>query len=139
MYQTQFLVPGTVLSVPTEWRGVWVTHFGIVTDRYEGGERTVIAGSKRFGQVVEQRFSEFLDGQKHRVVEWYGNLPPSTVVARARASIGRKWKLLSQNCEHLVRDFHGLVPRSPQVDQAIAGLILAVGVVALVYVLMRAR
>lgn len=84
-------------------------HVGIAT-----GEGTVISASKRWGRVAEESPEAFSGGRRIYAKGFPGTLAPDAVVARARGLIGRRYDLVTNNCEHVVRHAHGLPRRSPQ-------------------------
>ena len=104
------------------WKGFF-WHLGIAT-----GEGTVVTTTPRHGTHERSERTFAKDGPvQDRGLR--GALPPETVVAKARARIGRPYSLLRDNCEHLVCAAHGLKPQSPQVQTwAALGLLVAAGV-----------
>lgn len=120
------LIPGTVVSTmigPIE-------HFGIVSDRFDGGIPRIISNSKKTGCVSEEPAKIFTNGKKVRVHTFRGNLSSYTVIARARSLIGSNYNLLNWNCEHFIRWGHGLKPESPQIKSA---LFISVAVLAICF------
>lgn len=85
---------------------------------------TVIANSRKHGRVVEYSLEEFSEGKDVFTHGRFGNLGPMEIESRARSQLGRRYDLLSFNCEHFVRYAHGVPPVSKQVLGAIA---LAIG------------
>lgn len=111
--------PGSVVAIQLPF----YRHFGIVTDRFWQGERTVISNSWKAGGVVEQPIAEFCDGLSIMDVTYPGLLTAQIVVRRATSRLGEKYSLLTWNCEHLFRFAHGLTPSSPQIGaMLLAGL-----------------
>ena len=108
--------PGDVLAVDF---GLYA-HVGVLSDRLD--ERTdeplVFSSTWRRGAIHEEPISEFAQGRPVVRVGYPGALPRATVVSRARALVGRPWNLLWDNCEHFVREAHGLRRISPQVRTA---------------------
>lgn len=115
------LMPGTVVSVPL--LGVF-RHKGIVSDRFHNGEPMVISNSPNAGGVTEEPWDAFASGNPVTVEGYPSNLPPRTVVQRARARIGSRYQLFNWNCEHLVSYAHGQQPATPQVAAVVALAIL---------------
>ncbi len=113
--------PASVLAV----RFGPVTHVGLASDRLHNWEPTVISSSFKRGCVIEEPLSAFAEGKKVELVGYPGCLHPHEVLRRARAELGRPWRLFD-NCEHFVHRAHGLEPRSPQLATAML-LVLAVG------------
>lgn len=110
------LNPGDVIGV----RVGPVTHVGIVSDRYVGGEPLVISNSHRAGGVAEEPLSVFRGGYQLVSVPQSSTIARWQIPARARQMLGSRWNLFSWNCEHFVHWASGLKPRSPQLDQASA-------------------
>jgi len=120
-----FYPPGAVVAVSP----LIATHFGIATDR-----GTVIANSKRKHCVCEETVEEFSGGWPIRVVGYLGNLGAAEVLNRARSLLGRPYDLLGFNCEHFVRQTHGLKPKSSQIRTA---LVLGVAVAVAAFLARR--
>lgn len=115
------LMPGTVVSVP--FLGVF-RHKGIVSDRFHNGEPMVISNSPNAGGVTEQPWDRFASGNQVTVEGYPSNLPPRTVVQRARERIASRYQLFNWNCEHLASYAHGQQAASPQVAAVVALAIL---------------
>lgn len=115
------LTPGTVVGA----RLGLITHVGIVTDRYAGGQPMVISNSMRSGRVEEEPLRIFQGGFPLVPVTQPALVPASEVLSRARQKLGTRWDLLSWNCEHFVHWAFGQDPKSPQLR---AGLISSVAV-----------
>lgn len=111
---------GTTVQI---WVGV-IRHFGIISDRFDGGEPMVISSSLRSGEVAEESMRTFAQGRKVHPVGYLGDLPPHQVIARARSALGSKWKLFTANCEHFVYWVHGQPLRSPQLAMAMSLVVL---------------
>lgn len=109
----QNLMPGTVIGV----RIGPFTHCGVFT-----GMGTVVTSSLGLGGVAEITLADFLMGRRPDSLAYLGDLDPGTVVSRARSMIGRPYRLLEFNCEHLARWAHGIKPSSPQVVVALCAL-----------------
>jgi hypothetical protein len=114
-------MPGTVVSVP--FLGVF-RHKGIVSDRFHNGAPMVISNSPNAGGVTEEPWDVFASGNQVTVEGYPSNLPPCTVVQRARARIGSRYQLFNWNCEHLVLYAHGQQPATPQVAAVVTLAIL---------------
>lgn len=106
------LAPGVIVAV---WVApVW--HEGIVSDRRDAdGVPLVISCSRRAGAAREEPWGTFAPaGCAIAVIGYPSSLAPRTVLARARAGLGRPWTP-ARNCEHFARAAHG-DPESPSVD-----------------------
>lgn len=106
------LAPGVIVAV---WVApVW--HEGIVSDRRgEDGLPLVISCSRRAGKACEEPWTTFAPADcAIAVVGYLSRLAPRTVLARARAGLGRPWTP-TRNCEHFARSCHG-VPESPTAE-----------------------
>lgn len=113
---TNWPTPGTTVSIPFF---LFVTHSGIVSDRWHGGKPTVISNSARAGGVTEESWDMFSDGLTPSVVDAPTNLNAIEIVRRARTKIGTSYQLLNWNCDSLVTFARGEKPYSVQ----LAGLI----------------
>lgn len=127
--------PGTVVGVSYDL----YDHVGVIGDWDVQAERTVISASRQHGKVIEEVVTQFADGQKVRVLGYLGSIPSSAVLARARAMLGRRYRLLTWNCDHLVRYAHGLSAVSPQIWRAIGGLTVGIAAIAIMVQLIRNR
>lgn len=109
-------------------------HYGIATSLLDDwGEQLVVSGSLATGRFVKQTFSEFAGGRRVFIAsEIIGPLHPLEVERRALERVGKQYRLLSYNCEHFVRDVHGLAPASPQLTAALLSLGLVAGALFLV-------
>lgn len=129
---------GGAVSVMVTTRIGRLDHLGIVSDRYGAdGQPMVLHASHLLGRVVEAPASDFVQMAVGpvRFVGYWGDLPPEEVLRRARAQIGKPYKLLSANCEHFATGVHGLEPTSPQLRNAAAGTVVlatAVGVLGVI-------
>ena len=92
------------------------SHVGIAT---ESG--TVVHSSKQLGYAAEETLEVFAAGKPVHMVAYRGPLPRWAVVARARAQIGRPWRLLD-NCEHVASRSQGLPATSGQFAAAVVVL-----------------
>lgn len=113
--------PGSVVAIQLPL----YKHFGVVTDRFYRGERTVISNSWKAGRVVEQPFTVFSGDFPIVDISYPSLLAAPIVVRRATSRLGDIYSLLTWNCEHLIRFAHGLKPSSPQIKvMLLAGLAL---------------
>lgn len=115
------IAPGTVVAVDF----ILFKHVGIYT-----GCGTVISNSRARGGVYEETLSDFGEGRRVEVVGFYGNLPGSHVVNRARSLVGHGWNFFNFNCEHFASWAHGLEAQSPQLRAAATILGFAVALAA---------
>lgn len=74
------LPAGTVIRVNEGW----YNHVALMSDRYIGQERSVLAFSAEYGGFVEQPFSVFAGGRTVSIDGYLGALPPAIVMQRAR-------------------------------------------------------
>lgn len=107
------LPPGTVFRVS---HGLY-DHVGLLSDHWINGERAVVSFSARNGGLVEEAFSQFACGRGVVAEGYPGQLPPLVVLARARALKDRAYAWLTFNCEHFIRNAHGVPEESPQLRQ----------------------
>jgi hypothetical protein len=109
------LRPGTVLRL----QGAVYDHVVLLAEHNWLGERNVLS----FGPdgYQETRLSAVAAERLVQSDGYLGKLPPELVLARAR-ELGAKWEysLFFRNCEHFVREAHGLPAESPQVQRAFA-------------------
>lgn len=115
------VMPGTVVSAP--FLGIF-RHRGLVSDRCHNGKPMVISNSAPAGGVTEEPWDTFAAGNEVTIEGYPSDLPPWTVIQRARVRIGTSYQLFNWNCEHLVSYAHGQRPASPQVATVVALLIL---------------
>jgi hypothetical protein len=110
------LTPGEVIStmLPGD-----IEHFGIVTEQH-----TIISASKMWKAVVEELPLEFSRGPRLYAHGTWSDQPWQQTVWNARSQLGKAYRLFDGNCEHFVRFCHGLRQESPQVQAAVAGLII---------------
>lgn len=129
--------PGTVVAVPVRVGPMTIMHPGLSTEQLgPDGLPTVISASKRRARrVVEEAWSSFTDGQVASIQEMASTVSVPEMLYRARADLGKRWDLLSSNCEHAVRQWRGLPKDSPQLRY----YTLAAGVVALIAILALGR
>jgi hypothetical protein len=107
------LPAGTVIRV----RHDWYYHVGLIGDHFLGEERSVLAFSADAKGFLEQPYSEFAKGRVVTVDGYPGVMPAVTVLQRARANRGRPYSWVGFNCEHFVRQAHGLPVESPQLKE----------------------
>ena len=95
---------------------IGIEHYGIST-----GYGTVISASMRTGVVVEESMGMFSGG--HVVISkgYPSELIPCAVLDNARSAIGKKWNLLTDNCQHFATWCHAN-KHSPQLRWAIGGI-----------------
>jgi len=120
---------GEVVSVPY---GPF-RHVGIAAVSPFDGSLSVISNSKRRGRVVEQSWSGFAAGQRYRLEPRLGSLPGAEVVRRARRAIGRTYNPLAFNCEHFIRQAHGVRAESPQLQRVVMAAFVAVLMLAVMF------
>jgi hypothetical protein len=104
------LRPGTIVRVSH----VLYHHVGLISDRFIGMERAVVAFSAAAGGLHELPFSAFQQGRDVFDDGYPGQLPPDEVLRRARLKHGQAYSWTEFNCEHFVRYAHGLSIESPQ-------------------------
>lgn len=111
---------GTVLRYWVD--GYW--HYGLLV---QGNQ--VIHNSKFHGKVVKQALHEFANGNEPEIVFDLSSENLLQACDRAHEFLGMPYALFTQNCEHFVRLAHGLMPESPQIQQAL--IVAGSGTVAL--------
>lgn len=134
--------PGDPVAVDV-FPGRVVTHVGIVTAVHPGGAPGaglatvhVVSASARRGGVFEEPLDVFAQGGVPYRPAIARLLPREAVVARARTLVGRPYRLLTGNCEHLVLHCLGHAPKSPQLRRlarrvaTVAGAVVAGALVA---------
>lgn len=109
--------PGDVVRVRVNG---FIEHEGIMT---ETGR--VISNSRRRGGVFEESVRDFADGRQVDHIGRLSNLSTDTVLARARAQIGRPYQAYHYNCQHFVRNCYGLRTGSPQKKLALGAAAVA--------------
>lgn len=124
---TQWPKPGSIVSVPAY---IILRHKGVVSDRWLGGKPMVLSASARVGHGAEEPWDVFSSGQEWKNEGYPGALPPSGVLSRARALLGKPYDPVVWNCDMFVSVCHGLPPFSWQLvlALAIAGLGVALAV-----------
>lgn len=95
-------------------KSLFITHFGIYV-----GDGMVIDNSAKHGRVEQRTLQEFAGQGKAYIIPHTSIFSPSEIVARAKESIGKSYRLLSQNCEHFVTGILFGKPRSKQVAVAV--------------------
>lgn len=107
------LPAGTVLRVNC---GLY-DHVALLGEPAWGGERSVLSFAP--GGLTELGFNKFAAGRQVFVDGCLGGLAPIEVLAKAR-EVGQhlKYSWVNYNCEHFVRDAHGIAVESPQVNRA---------------------
>lgn len=113
---------GTVISVPKPP----FTHFGILVFNFLG-EPFVISNSFRKEKVVIETLEKFCSGYKPKTHNMWGKYTRQQIVERAKSLLGTPYSAAKYNCEHFVRDVHGLSVESPQFNN-IFGLALVSGI-----------
>lgn len=113
--KSKLLQPGQPVKIGR--RGY--NHYAIVSDRSAGGKPMLISLSRRTGTVAEESWDAVVQGRRVTPSALRSELPAPEIVARARAQCGRKrYRLLTANCEHFVREALGLPARSRQLETA---------------------
>ncbi len=87
-------------------------HYGI-----SDGNGLVYENSKTKGGPRVTTLDEFSAGRKIKNIGKLGKLSPNAIVSRAKWSINnkKKYKLLTNNCEHFIREVCNVDIKSPQV------------------------
>jgi hypothetical protein len=109
---------GTPLSTP---RGLY-RHKGVAFP-----DGMVLHASKERGQVVLEPLSVFSEGRPIRADRHTSRLPHDEILRRGYGALGRPYRPLTANCEHLVAEVLGLEHGSPQLRTAFAFGCLALG------------
>ena len=120
--------PGDVVAVNF---GLY-EHVGILSDGrdWRTNQPLVFSATRRHGCVAEEPLAAFAQGRGVASRGFPGRLPRATVLARARALVGRRWHLFFDNCEHFVRQAHGLRRESPQLQAAGALMVVSLAIAA---------
>ncbi|MBL9087783.1 MAG: hypothetical protein JNM10_11645 [Planctomycetia bacterium] len=131
-------LPGDPIAVDV-FPGRVVTHVGVVSAVGPAGLR-VISASARRGGVFDEPLHDFAQGG----VVYRPSIPRfvsrDEALARARRHLGRRYRLFSGNCEHLVYEALGHPRRSPQLAAWVRGVAAtAAGVMAVAGVALAAR
>jgi hypothetical protein len=87
----------------------------------------VLHASKERGQVVLEPLSVFSEGRPIRADRHTSRLPHDEILRRGYGALGRPYRPLTANCEHLVAEVLGLEHGSPQLRTAFAFGCLALG------------
>jgi hypothetical protein len=106
------LTAGTVISVS---HGLY-RHVALIAEESFYGERKVLAFSAEHRGFVEQTFADFSQGREVVINGYFGRLPSSIVLQRARLMKGKHYSWVNFNCEHFVRCAHGVSIESPQLQ-----------------------
>lgn len=109
--------------------GFGLQHYGVAR-----GYGTVISASKRTGHVVEEDENTFSNGRDIVRKGYPSDLPSYSVIAHARQSIGKEWKLMDYNCQHFATECHDQ-KHSPQLQQGLWVL----GILGLVFFLRQGK
>ena len=95
---------GGIVTVQVPIRDpVQVHHAGIVSDRIgDDGQPMIIHNSHAYKRVLETTATDYCKRQTGPLRFWGypSKVPSDEVLRRARAQVGRKWKLVEYNCEH---------------------------------------
>ncbi len=127
-----FLGVGTIVVVKVKGTFGLIEHFGLVSAmRTTDGLPIIISNSKSRGQPVTESWDQFTEGQQYDRAYYPSELQPEIVLCNAYAMFGKRYDLVSWNCEHFVNACHGLPVTSKQVAgfviaAAVGGLALAV-------------
>lgn len=121
--------PGTVVFVC--FMGQF-RHYGIVSDRTDGGKPMVIANAWLTGGVREVSWDRFCDDRQPYSSPALSNLPAFLVLQNARRGIGLPYNLLTFNCEHFVRQCYGIQANSEQVGATVGVVAIAALSIALI-------
>jgi hypothetical protein len=95
-------------------------------------DRRVLHASKEKGRVVLDTLENFSEGKPVRALGYPGRLAPDQVLSRGLALLGQRYRLLRNNCEHLVAHAHGLPEKSPQLNAWLAVGVVGVTAAALI-------
>lgn len=122
---------GDVVGVDVVAFGLTFHHVGVI-GRVTWRDGFVVSKSRLRGCVVEESFADFTAGASKYTLHEHvrGRLDDHEVARRAYARRGEAWTAWS-NCEHFVREVHGLRSESPQLQDMIRRVGLT-GIAALV-------
>ena len=120
------LPPGTTLQALGSTGTYW--HYGI----YDGQGRVI--HNKKHYQVVREPLEKFSEGQKIHVNQHITSDNLYVAYQRAEDRIGERFTLSGNNCEHFVREVHGMPKESKQLQAHVA-----VGVIALLFAFFGAK
>ena len=112
-------LPGDPIAVDV-FPGRVVTHVGVVSSVGPDGVR-VISASARRGGVYDEPLDDFAQGGTVYRPAIPRFVPRDEALARARGHLGRRYRLFSGNCEHLVYEVMGHPRRSPQLSTWLRG------------------
>lgn len=113
---------GDILSIS----GGFYQHYMIVV-----GPNLVVHASKENG-VILANLSDVVTGKNVINHGRHGELPDSEIIRRATNMIGMSYNLFLRNCEHVVRHASGIKVESPQIQSAVA-CVLLVGAVFVIH------
>lgn len=125
------VIVGGIVTVRVPIREpVQVHHAGLVSDRIgSDGQPMILHNSHAYKRVLETTATDFCKRQTGPLRFWGypSKVPTDEVLKRARAQLGRKWRLVDYNCEHFATGAHGLDPTSPQLRDGITSAAIATG------------
>lgn len=113
-----WIQPGTIVKSPR----LFHYHYGIAGDRLIDGFQSILYACAKEGGVVEASAEQFAKGRGIEAGSYPSSTSPNSVLSNSRALVGRQYRLFSSNCEHFVREAHGLKPASPQVSKLVLTL-----------------
>ena len=108
-------------------------HYSLVTDqKCDKGNWKLISATKRNGTVKEETWDSVVTGRTTYLADYVLTRPLSEVLADARSQID-KWdyEVLNRNCEHFVKWSTGMEISSSQVKAGGGGVLVGLGLVAL--------
>ena len=79
-------------------------------------DQRVLHASKEKGKVVLDTIENFSEGKRIHALGYPGRLAPDQVISRGLELYGQRYRLIRNNCEHLVAHAHGLPKSSPQLN-----------------------
>lgn len=114
---------GDVLSIP---HGIY-RHYMIVV-----GQDWVVHGSKEKKVVVDESLGDACTGKQIANHGRWSQLSDVEIFGRARNELGKPYRVLDWNCEHVVRRISGKKEASPQVAMAVTAFVVGLGIFWLV-------
>ncbi len=103
-------------------------HWALESNYLYGGRPTLISNTRRNGNVQEEQWDQVVNGRPYKRIAIATKEPAHQIINRARSAIGTtRYRLLSYNCEHFIRDLITGAAESRQVQKAVLG-IAALGV-----------
>jgi hypothetical protein len=126
-----YLLPGSVVEIPTKNFLGLATHFAIVGYRLgPDGLPIVIANSAETGGPAEWTWTAFTENRPYKAIYYPSRLSPEAVLTNAYSMFGKRYDLVGWNCEHYANACHGLPAISRQVNAvvtvvALSGIALA--------------